>query len=77
MKGNERRKRIRVITKRIAEQVKPKKIVLFGSFAYGKPDNASDIDLLVICDFPHDKKDDSFIHEVMNHGKVLYDSRIH
>lgn len=44
MKGNERRKWIRVITKRIAEQVKPKKIVLFGSFAYGKPDNASDID---------------------------------
>ena len=32
------------------KQTKPKKIVLFGSYAYGKSDSNSDIDLLVIVD---------------------------
>jgi len=32
------------------KQENPDKIILFGSYAYGKPDNESDIDLLVIKD---------------------------
>lgn len=32
------------------KQANPKKIVLFGSYAYGKPNSSSDIDLLVVVD---------------------------
>ena len=34
----------------IVRVIKPKKIVLFGSYAYGKPTPDSDVDLLVIWD---------------------------
>ena len=33
---------------RIARQFNPQKIILFGSHAYGEPDEDSDIDLLVV-----------------------------
>lgn len=39
---------IRQVARRIAERVRPKKIILFGSHAYGKPKSESDLDLLVI-----------------------------
>ncbi len=32
----------------IAEQFRPRKIILFGSYAYGKPTEDSDVDLLVV-----------------------------
>jgi predicted nucleotidyltransferase len=35
---------------RIANALHPEKIILFGSFAYGKPTYDSDVDLLVIWD---------------------------
>jgi predicted nucleotidyltransferase len=38
------------VVKRIARELKPQKIVLFGSYAYGSPTPDSDIDLLVIMD---------------------------
>jgi predicted nucleotidyltransferase len=31
-----------------AEKIKPKKVILFGSYAYGKPARDSDVDLLFI-----------------------------
>ncbi len=39
---------IRRFARRIAERFQPDKIILFGSYAYGKPHEASDVDLLVI-----------------------------
>lgn len=36
--------------KRIVSALKPEKIILFGSYAYGKPTHDSDVDLLVILD---------------------------
>ncbi|KKO18597.1 MAG: nucleotidyltransferase domain-containing protein [Candidatus Brocadia sp.] len=36
------------IVKKIKEEYQPEKIVLFGSYAYGKPSKDSDIDLLII-----------------------------
>ena len=39
----------RLIAK-IVKEYKPQKIVLFGSYAYGKPDEDSDIDLLIVKD---------------------------
>ena len=35
-------------SRQIAEQFHPEKIILFGSYAYGKPHADSDVDLLVI-----------------------------
>ncbi|MCL2366852.1 MAG: nucleotidyltransferase domain-containing protein [Oscillospiraceae bacterium] len=32
----------------VVEETNPDKIILFGSYAYGIPNNKSDIDLLVI-----------------------------
>lgn len=36
--------------RKIAQAVNPEKIILFGSFAYGKPTPDSDVDLLVIME---------------------------
>ena len=43
----ERSEYILKIVERIKEE-QPEKIILFGSYAYGRPDNESDIDLFVI-----------------------------
>jgi uncharacterized protein len=36
------------VTRRIVENYKPEKIILFGSYAYGTPTEESDLDLLII-----------------------------
>ncbi len=41
---------INEITKRIVKNLKPKKIILFGSYANGTPTEESDLDLLIIKD---------------------------
>jgi len=43
---------IRAIARLIAEQFDPEKIILFGSYAYGRPKPWSDVDLLVVMDTP-------------------------
>ena len=42
------KKIIENITKKLRDGYKPDKIILFGSYAYGKPRKHSDIDLLII-----------------------------
>jgi len=39
---------IRRYARAIAEEFRPEKIILFGSYAYGTPNEDSDVDLLVI-----------------------------
>ena len=39
---------VRRFARQIAERFQPEKIILFGSYAYGKPHEESDVDLLVI-----------------------------
>ncbi len=41
---------IRKLVLMIASQYQPRKIILFGSYAYGNPRPESDVDLLVIMD---------------------------
>jgi len=41
---------IRAVAKQIAEKFQPEKIILFGSYAYGKPRPESDVDLLVVME---------------------------
>jgi predicted nucleotidyltransferase len=42
------RSQIEEFARRIAEEFRPERIILFGSYAYGTPTEDSDIDLLVI-----------------------------
>ncbi|MBI3761808.1 MAG: nucleotidyltransferase domain-containing protein [Chloroflexi bacterium] len=43
---------IRAVARTIAERFKPEKIILFGSYAYGKPKPWSDVDLMIVMDTP-------------------------
>lgn len=47
---------LREAVTQIVDSVHPEMIILFGSHAYGKPDDGSDLDLLVVMDtdeLPH------------------------
>ena len=39
------------VTRRLIAEMEPDRIILFGSYAWGSPDEGSDLDLLVIV--PH------------------------
>ena len=43
--------RIKSLSRQIAEEFRPERIILFGSYAYGEPTEDSDVDLLVIMPF--------------------------
>ena len=43
-------KALNEITRRIVTNLHPEKIILFGSYGYGKPTDDSDVDLLVIME---------------------------
>ena len=45
-------KAIDEVVRQIAEKFHPQKIILFGSYARGKPRPESDVDLLVVMDAP-------------------------
>src|SRR3977135_1898987 len=44
-------KQIKELSEQIAREFQPRKIILFGSHAYGKPAWDSDVDLLVVMPF--------------------------
>ncbi len=44
------KEKITDIARKISERFNPEKIILFGSYAWGKPDRDSDLDLFVIMD---------------------------
>lgn len=99
--------RIRAAARRIGRQMRPRKVILFGSYAAGHPTAESDVDFLVIMPsrqrpaaraaavsrlldprpFAVDilvrtpqeiarrlAMGDSFIEEILQHGKVLYEA---
>jgi len=49
-------KQIKTIARRIARKIKTSKIFVFGSFAYGKPEQDSDLDLCIITDLGNKRK---------------------
>lgn len=106
---SERRKQIRRVRDAIVREFQPDRIVLFGSYACGKPRSDSDVDLLVVMPFhgspfrqaalilghvvrtvgvlPMDlivrtadqvqrrvNIGDSFMREINEHGKVIYEA---
>lgn len=49
MKGNSKKQEeIKKLIRKIIEKYQPEKIILFGSYAYGEPDEHSDVDLLIV-----------------------------
>jgi predicted nucleotidyltransferase len=53
-------KTLRPAIQKIVRVLAPQKIVLFGSYAYGKPNPHSDVDLLVIMETDQPHKDRSW-----------------
>jgi predicted nucleotidyltransferase len=45
------RRAISAFAQKAAKQFNPDKIILFGSYAYGKPSEDSDVDILVVMPF--------------------------
>ena len=41
---------IQAIVEKITREYQPKKVILFGSYAYGEPAEDSDVDILIIKD---------------------------
>jgi predicted nucleotidyltransferase len=39
---------IQKISQKIVDQIKPEKVILFGSYAKGNPDDGSDLDLIIV-----------------------------
>ncbi|MCC3408434.1 MAG: nucleotidyltransferase domain-containing protein [Microcoleus sp. PH2017_10_PVI_O_A] len=46
-----KRREIMQLSQAIVNEFQPKKIILFGSYAYGNPQDDSDVDLLVILPY--------------------------
>ena len=64
----------------VAEVTEPNKIILFGSYAYGNPDDRSDLDLLVIKNGKDFSVDDEaelatavFLEKMQRNVQVRYD----
>ena len=41
---------LREVTQKVIQAFRPKTIILFGSYAYGKPTSDSDLDLLIVME---------------------------
>lgn len=50
------RKQIRELAEKISKKFSTKKIILFGSYAYGKPTSNSDVDLCIVADLGTKRK---------------------
>ena len=70
------------LAKEIVEKLKPlnpKKILLFGSYAYGTPTNESDIDLFIIKELPKEEVRNFKVeaklklHELIKKYKIGFD----
>ncbi len=83
------REHIQEMSNRIVDAFRPERVILFGSYAYGKPTETSDVDVLVLIAPPfsvdllvRDPEDirqrlewnDFFIREIIEKGIVLYAS---
>lgn len=64
---------IKAVVKTIAENYKPDKIYLFGSFAWGKPTYDSDVDLFIIKEASERRFDRQLKVRMMLSGKVPVD----
>jgi predicted nucleotidyltransferase len=57
---------IRRLAQQIAEKFQPEKIILFGSYAYGTPDEGSDVDILVVMPAKNESSQRGRIRKVLD-----------
>ncbi len=64
---------LETIVQRLVDGLKPERVVLFGSHAYGTPTEFSDIDLLeIIVATPQEVERTSFLLRAMRERRALY-----
>ncbi len=68
VKDEKMRQLIQEVVDKLQKEYQPEKVILFGSYAYGKPTKDSDIDLLIIKE-TDSRRVDRFV-EV---SRLLYD----
>jgi len=59
---------IRPLVQQIADRFHPRKVILFGSYAYGEPHKESDLDLLVIVPDPPQRQEAQGITSELGKG---------
>lgn len=64
------KKELDKIVRRVVDVYRPEKIILFGSYAYGRPSADSDLDLLIIK-----KTSERFIDRWTNVRKIVSDPK--
>lgn len=71
--ARQRRRQITRLCKVIVREFHPEKVILFGSWAYGKPHTESDIDLLVVMPFAGSpfRQAGTILHRVVQSVGVL------
>lgn len=50
-------KQIQQVVRKIVKEFRPEKIILFGSYAWGKPNEDSDVDLFVVKNTDNTRKE--------------------
>lgn len=60
VKDKNKRKLILDVVEQIVREYEPEKVILYGSYAYGKPTADSDIDLFIVKD-THKRRVDRFV----------------
>jgi len=64
------KKAIDDVVRRIVQEFRPRKIILFGSYARGNPRPESDVDLLVVMDAPKGESKQSLA--IRRHLNVMF-----
>jgi uncharacterized protein len=68
---NRSSKLTRSLVQEIVSSFRPKRITLFGSYAYGEPHEDSDLDLLVVTDhLPSRRERTVFTHKLHDHSPL-------
>jgi predicted nucleotidyltransferase len=60
------------IVRRLVAEYQPEKIILFGSYAYGEPNEDSDLDVLIVKETP-----DRFIDRIFTVHELVTDAYRH
>lgn len=70
IENKEIRRVINQITETIKKEYQPEKIILFGSYAYGKPSPSSDLDLFIIKETNKERRE-----RFVEVKKLVYDPK--
>ncbi len=70
--------KIKEITDKIVNEFQPDKIILFGSYAWGEPDENSDVDLLVIKNSQKSKFERGLeLRKLLSFSKMALDTLVY